>query len=43
MAKVYVGGIDIKATEADLEEEFNRFGTLRSVWVGKSNACRPTT
>ena len=35
MAKVYVGGIDVKATEADIEDEFNKFGTLRSVWVGE--------
>lgn len=34
MAKVYVGGIDVKATEADIEEEFNRYGALRSVWIG---------
>lgn len=34
MAKLYVGGLDVKATEAELEEEFVRFGTLKSVWVG---------
>ena len=28
-------GIDVKATEADIEDEFNKFGTLRSVWIGE--------
>lgn len=36
MAKVYVGGIDVKATEADIEDEFKVYGTLRSVWVGET-------
>ena len=34
MAKVYVGGISTSATEADIEDEFVKFGALRSVWLG---------
>lgn len=34
MARVYVGGLDEKISERELEGEFVRFGTLKSVWVG---------
>ncbi|KAK9792256.1 hypothetical protein WJX73_010278 [Symbiochloris irregularis] len=35
MARVYVGGIAQSLAEKDLEDEFIRFGTLRSVWVAR--------
>jgi len=35
MAKVYIGGVDVNATEADIEDEFKRFGVLRNVWIGQ--------
>ena len=31
MARLYVGGLDPATTERDLEDEFTRFGTLRTV------------
>ncbi|KAK9916566.1 hypothetical protein WJX75_004299 [Coccomyxa subellipsoidea] len=33
--RIYVGGLDTRITERDLEDEFIRFGTLRSVWVAR--------
>eukprot|EP00884_Botryococcus_braunii_P013702 jgi/Botrbrau1/22332/Bobra.0002s0011.1 len=33
--RVYVGGLNENITERELEEEFVRFGTLRSVWVAR--------
>eukprot|EP00899_Mesostigma_viride_P010523 jgi/Mesvir1/19472/Mv10494-RA.1 len=33
--RVYVGNIDPRLTERDLEDEFREFGVLRSVWVAR--------
>jgi len=33
--KVYVGNLEARVTERELEDEFMRFGTLRSVWVAR--------
>ncbi|KAJ7533483.1 hypothetical protein O6H91_13G051400 [Diphasiastrum complanatum] len=35
MSRVYVGNLDPKATERELEDEFRVFGVLRSVWVAR--------
>eukprot|EP00245_Coleochaete_scutata_P013936 TRINITY_DN57_c0_g1_i2.p1 TRINITY_DN57_c0_g1~~TRINITY_DN57_c0_g1_i2.p1 ORF type:complete len:203 (+),score=7.09 TRINITY_DN57_c0_g1_i2:88-609(+) len=35
MARVYVGNLDPRATERELEDEFRTFGVLRSVWVAR--------
>ncbi|XP_057828599.1 serine/arginine-rich splicing factor RSZ22A [Cryptomeria japonica] len=35
MSKVYVGGLDSRTTEEELEDEFRAFGVLRSVWVAR--------
>ncbi|GAQ91054.1 hypothetical protein KFL_007200030 [Klebsormidium nitens] len=35
MARVYVGGLDPRATERELEDIFVKFGVLRSVWVAR--------
>ncbi|KAI5078664.1 hypothetical protein GOP47_0006335 [Adiantum capillus-veneris] len=35
MARVYVGSIDPRTTERELEDEFRVFGALRSVWVAR--------
>ncbi|KAH7373185.1 hypothetical protein KP509_17G043100 [Ceratopteris richardii] len=35
MARVYVGSIDPRTTERELEDEFRVFGVLRSVWVAR--------
>ncbi|KAE8704967.1 Serine/arginine-rich splicing factor RSZ21 [Hibiscus syriacus] len=35
MARVYVGNLDPRVTERDLEDEFKIFGVLRSVWVAR--------
>ncbi|KAM7250135.1 hypothetical protein ACFE04_022018 [Oxalis oulophora] len=35
MARVYVGNLDSRVTERDLEDEFRIFGVLRSVWVAR--------
>ncbi|KAK9794899.1 hypothetical protein WJX73_000365 [Symbiochloris irregularis] len=34
-ARIYVGSLPVDISERDLEEEFVRFGTLRSVWVAR--------
>mmetsp|Transcript_41905 Transcript_41905/g.78391 ORF Transcript_41905/g.78391 Transcript_41905/m.78391 type:complete len:178 (-) Transcript_41905:410-943(-) len=34
-SKVYVGNLDSRVTERELEDEFMKFGTLRSVWVAR--------
>ncbi len=33
--KIYVGNLPSGIAERDLEDEFIRFGTLRSVWVAR--------
>uniref|UniRef100_A0A061RFE5 Splicing factor, arginine/serine-rich 7 n=1 Tax=Tetraselmis sp. GSL018 TaxID=582737 RepID=A0A061RFE5_9CHLO len=33
--RVYVGNLDPRVTEQELEDQFTRFGTLRSVWVAR--------
>ncbi|XP_074567743.1 serine/arginine-rich splicing factor RSZ21A-like isoform X1 [Curcuma longa] len=35
MSRVYVGNLDSRVTERDLEDEFRTFGVLRSVWVAR--------
>ncbi|XP_010551560.1 PREDICTED: serine/arginine-rich splicing factor RSZ21 isoform X2 [Tarenaya hassleriana] len=35
MTRVYVGNLDPRVTERDLEDEFKIFGVLRSVWVAR--------
>ncbi|THU60364.1 hypothetical protein C4D60_Mb07t11890 [Musa balbisiana] len=35
MSRVYVGNLDSRVTERDLEDEFRAFGVLRSVWVAR--------
>uniref|UniRef100_A0A803PEH5 RRM domain-containing protein n=1 Tax=Cannabis sativa TaxID=3483 RepID=A0A803PEH5_CANSA len=35
MARVYVGNLDPRVSERDLEDEFRMFGVLRSVWVAR--------
>lgn len=33
--RVYVGNLDPRITERELEDEFTRYGTLRSVWIAR--------
>ncbi|XP_027354331.1 serine/arginine-rich splicing factor RSZ22-like [Abrus precatorius] len=35
MTRVYVGNLDSRVTERDLEDEFHVFGVIRSVWVAR--------
>ncbi|KAJ8758956.1 hypothetical protein K2173_003194 [Erythroxylum novogranatense] len=35
MTRVYVGNLDSRVTERDLEDEFRMYGVLRSVWVAR--------
>ncbi|KAG9146334.1 hypothetical protein Leryth_008015 [Lithospermum erythrorhizon] len=35
MARVYVGNLDPRVSERDLEDEFRIYGVLRSVWVAR--------
>ncbi|OMO78187.1 hypothetical protein CCACVL1_14596 [Corchorus capsularis] len=35
MSRVYVGNLDPRVIERDLEDEFRVFGVLRSVWVAR--------
>ncbi|KAL9678401.1 hypothetical protein QQ045_016245 [Rhodiola kirilowii] len=35
MSRVYVGNLDPRVTEGDLEDEFRIFGVIRSVWVAR--------
>ncbi|KAI7742986.1 hypothetical protein M8C21_007106 [Ambrosia artemisiifolia] len=35
MARVYVGNLDPKVNERDIEDEFRTFGVIRSVWVAR--------
>ncbi|GBG59400.1 hypothetical protein CBR_g38426 [Chara braunii] len=35
MSRVYVGNLDQRVTERELEDEFRSFGVLRSVWVAR--------
>lgn len=35
MSRVYVGNLDPRSTERELEDEFRIFGVLRSVWVAR--------
>ncbi|XP_038713821.1 serine/arginine-rich splicing factor RSZ21-like isoform X4 [Tripterygium wilfordii] len=35
MSRVYVGNVDPRVTERELEDEFRMFGVLRSVWVAR--------
>ncbi|KAG6545286.1 hypothetical protein Mapa_013246 [Marchantia paleacea] len=35
MSRVYVGNLDPRATERELEDEFRVYGVLRSVWVAR--------
>jgi RNA recognition motif-containing protein len=33
--RVYVGNLDPRATERDVEEAFKRFGTITDIWVAR--------
>ncbi|KAI4376347.1 hypothetical protein MLD38_014118 [Melastoma candidum] len=35
MARVYVGNLDSRVSERDLEDEFRVFGVIKSVWVAR--------
>ncbi|CAI0438671.1 unnamed protein product, partial [Linum tenue] len=35
MSRVYVGNLDPRVSERDLEDEFRKFGVIRSVWVAR--------
>lgn len=35
MTRVYVGNLDKRVTERELEDEFREFGVMRSVWVAR--------
>ncbi|GKV22845.1 hypothetical protein SLEP1_g32666 [Rubroshorea leprosula] len=35
MSRVYVGNLDPRVSERELEDEFRAFGALRSVWVAR--------
>ncbi|KAK7260770.1 hypothetical protein RIF29_27067 [Crotalaria pallida] len=35
MSRVYVGNLDSRVTERELEDEFRVFGVIRSVWVAR--------
>jgi len=35
LTKVYIGNLDARVSERELEDEFMKFGTLRSVWVAR--------
>ncbi|KAL6556546.1 Serine/arginine-rich splicing factor rsz22a [Orobanche gracilis] len=35
MSRVYVGNLDSRVSERDLEDEFGAFGVIRSVWVAR--------
>lgn len=35
MTRIYVGNLDPRVTERDLEDEFRVYGVLRSVWVAR--------
>ncbi|KAK1323905.1 Serine/arginine-rich splicing factor RSZ23 [Acorus calamus] len=35
MTRVYVGNLDPRVTERELEDEFRSYGVLRSVWVAR--------
>ncbi|KAK6927714.1 RNA recognition motif domain, partial [Dillenia turbinata] len=35
MTRVYVGNLDSRVTEGELEDEFRVFGVIRSVWVAR--------
>ncbi|KAH6783612.1 serine/arginine-rich 22 [Perilla frutescens var. hirtella] len=35
MSRVYVGNLDPRVSERDLEDEFRSFGVIRSVWVAR--------
>uniref|UniRef100_A0A915IDE5 RRM domain-containing protein n=1 Tax=Romanomermis culicivorax TaxID=13658 RepID=A0A915IDE5_ROMCU len=33
--KIYVGGLPERASRSELEQIFNRYGSLRTVWVAR--------
>ncbi|GAV77825.1 RRM_1 domain-containing protein/zf-CCHC domain-containing protein [Cephalotus follicularis] len=35
MSRVYVGNLDPRVSERELEDEFRQFGVIRSVWVAR--------
>ncbi|KAL8536822.1 hypothetical protein ACS0TY_012118 [Phlomoides rotata] len=35
MSRVYVGNLDPRVSERELEDEFRAFGVIRSVWVAR--------
>ncbi|VVB10824.1 unnamed protein product [Arabis nemorensis] len=35
MSRVYVGNLDPRVTERELEDEFHTYGVIRSVWVAR--------
>ena len=36
MTRIYVGNLDTRATERDVEKEFGHYGRLREVWVART-------
>eukprot|EP00117_Sycon_ciliatum_P035807 scpid38126/ scgid27068/ Serine/arginine-rich splicing factor 7; Splicing factor, arginine/serine-rich 7 len=36
MTRVYVGNLDVRASEHDVEKEFGYYGRLREVWVART-------
>ncbi|MEW5302202.1 MAG: hypothetical protein WDW36_005005 [Sanguina aurantia] len=34
-SRVYVGGLDERISERDLDDEFGRFGKLRNIWIAR--------
>ncbi|KAK2441411.1 RS-containing zinc finger protein [Trifolium repens] len=35
MTRVYIGNLDSRISERDLEDDFHVFGVIRSVWVAR--------
>ncbi|CAI0438666.1 unnamed protein product [Linum tenue] len=35
MSRVYIGNLDPRVSERELEDEFRKFGVIRSVWVAR--------
>ncbi|KAK9052796.1 hypothetical protein SSX86_029426 [Deinandra increscens subsp. villosa] len=35
MARVYIGNLDARVSERDIEDEFRTFGVIKSVWVAR--------
>jgi len=40
--KIYIGNLNPRATERDIEDEFGRFGKLINVWVARKPPGTPS-